>query len=65
MYSHSKRPYNLTLVRRLEPLLVAHKGDLYVAGHDHVLELTRPVKGVHHVVSGAGGEVRGIACMAL
>lgn len=55
MYSHSKRPYNQTLIRRLEPLFEKHKVDLYLAGHDHVLELTKPVKGVHYVVSGAGG----------
>ena len=34
LYSHSKRPYNATLIRRLEPLFVKHKVDLYVAGHD-------------------------------
>ncbi len=55
LYSHSKRPFNLTLIRRLEPLLVAHDVDLYVAGHDHVLDLIRPVRGVYHLTSGAGG----------
>ncbi|MBL4844908.1 MAG: metallophosphoesterase [Planctomycetes bacterium] len=55
MYSHSKRPYNRTLIRRLGPIFKRHKVDLYLAGHDHVLELTKPIEGVHYVVSGAGG----------
>lgn len=55
LYSHSMRPYNLRMIRHLEPLLVEHKVDLYLAGHDHVLEMTKPIKGVNYVVSGAGG----------
>ncbi|HBP17963.1 MAG TPA: hypothetical protein DEA08_09235 [Planctomycetes bacterium] len=53
MRSHSKRAYNRELIERLEPLLVAHGVCLYMAGHDHVLELVKPVQGVHHLVSGA------------
>lgn len=55
MRSHSKRAYNRDLIARLEPLLVEHGVCLYMAGHDHVLELVKPVKGVYHLVSGAGG----------
>lgn len=55
LYSHSKRPYNQTLIRRLEPLLSEHGVDLYMAGHDHSLELVKAQKGVLHLVSGAGG----------
>lgn len=55
LYSHSKRPYNQTLIRRLEHLFVKHQVDIYLAGHDHVLELVKPREGVLYAVSGAGG----------
>jgi acid phosphatase len=50
--SRSVRGDNQQLLARLEPLLLEGKADLYLAGHDHVLELMRPVQGVHYVVSG-------------
>lgn len=55
LYSHTARGFNHTLIRRLEPLLVRHRVDIYVAGHDHILDLVRPVRGVYHLVSGAAG----------
>jgi 3',5'-cyclic AMP phosphodiesterase CpdA len=58
LYSHGSRPYNLRMVRHLEPLLVKHKVDLYVAGHDHMLEMLKPINGVHYVVCGAGAGPR-------
>ena len=39
----------------LEPLLIKHKADLYLAGHDHNYERFAPIQGVRHVVSGGGG----------
>lgn len=54
LYSESVRPDNLTLIRRLEPMFVKYHVDAYVAGHDHVLELLKPIRGVTYVVSGAG-----------
>ena len=38
----------------LEPILVRHKVDLVLAGHDHHYERTVPMQGVTHVVSGGG-----------
>ncbi len=55
LYSHSKRFHNLRMIRHLEPILRRFNVDLYVAGHDHVLEMLKPVHGVNYVVSGAGG----------
>ncbi|MGE0708571.1 MAG: metallophosphoesterase [Planctomycetota bacterium] len=55
LYSYSKRPFHKTLIERIGPLFEKHKVDLYMAGHDHVLELLKPIKGVHHLVSGAAG----------
>jgi tartrate-resistant acid phosphatase type 5 len=39
----------------LLPLLVRHRVDLYLAGHDHDLEMLEPESGVHFAVSGAAG----------
>ena len=33
----------------------------YLAGHDHNLEIRKPINGVTYVVSGAGGKLRDIA----
>ena len=54
LYSHSIRGYNETMIAQIEPLLTRHKVDLYLAGHDHTLEMHKPVKGVNYVVSGGG-----------
>lgn len=43
----------------LEPLLVEHGVDLVLAGHDHFYQKLKPVGGVHHLVSGAAGKLRG------
>ena len=42
------------LQRVLEPILVRHRVDLVLCGHDHHYERTIPIDGVTHVVSGAG-----------
>ena len=55
LYSHSVRGYGDVMIARLEPLLTKYQVDLYLAVHDHTLEMHKPVKGVHHVVSGAAG----------
>ena len=34
---------------------IEHGVDLYIAGHDHALEMLKPVRGVHYVITGAGG----------
>jgi hypothetical protein len=39
----------------LEPLLIEHKVNLYLAGHDHDYERFKPVQGVQYIVSGGGG----------
>jgi acid phosphatase len=55
LYSHSSRGNDGAMINRLEPLFVEHGVDVYFAGHDHTLEMLKPVNGVHYVVSGAGG----------
>lgn len=58
LYSNGNHGGNAVLVSLLEPLFVRHGVDAYVAGHDHDLQLLKPVHGVHHIVSGAGGKHR-------
>ena len=54
-YGHNpSRGHNRVLIEKLEPILVKHKADIYFAGHDHTLEMLKPVKGVNYVISGAG-----------
>jgi acid phosphatase len=51
---HPKRGHNKPMVEHVGPLLEKHDVDVYFAGHDHSLEMIKPVVGVHHVISGAG-----------
>ncbi len=55
LYSHNPwRGASPTFVERLEPILVDGGVDLYLAGHDHFLDMMKPIKGIHHVTSGGG-----------
>jgi acid phosphatase len=55
VYSHGPHGDTRLLVENLEPILVEHKVDLFLAGHDHTLEMLKPVRGIHYVISGAAG----------
>lgn len=41
--------------RSLGPILRQHGVDLYLAGHDHILEMLQPQGGLHLVIAGAAG----------
>lgn len=60
MYTNSGRENDEAMLERLEPLFTRHGVDVYFAGHDHILELLRPVNGVQYVVSGGGGGPEGM-----
>lgn len=58
LYSHVEKlraGERRTMITELEPLFTKHKVDVYFAGHDHTLEMLKPVKGVHYVITGGGG----------
>lgn len=55
IYSSGEHGLNPSLQKTLEPILIRHKVDLYLAGHDHDYERFQPIQGVHHLVSGGGG----------
>lgn len=52
--SRSIRGDSPQLVEQLEPLLFRHQVELYLAGHDHCLELLKPIQGLTYLVSGGG-----------
>lgn len=60
LYTGGKRKDEKSFVRpHVEPLLEKHKVAIYFAGHEHDLQHIKPgQKGTHHVVSGAGSDVR-------
>ena len=51
---HGSNPY---LQRVLEPEIIGHV-DVVFAGHEHFYQKIRPIKGVHHITSGAAGKRR-------
>jgi len=56
LYSHVEKPREIerqAMIRQVEPLLIKHKVDLCLFGHDHTLEMLKPVNGVNHVITGA------------
>lgn len=54
-YSAGLKGSDLAVRAALEPVLVAHRVDLVLSGHDHNYERTVPIDGVTYMVSGGGG----------
>lgn len=55
IYSHNPwREASPEYLERVEPVLVEGGVDVYLAGHDHFLDMMKPVHGIHHVTSGGG-----------
>lgn len=64
MYSNGKHGYSPALIALLTSSLAEAGVDLYVAGHDHDLQILEPVNGTMHLVSGAGCRPRATQCKA-
>lgn len=60
LYSGGEHGDNEVMQHLLEPLFTKYGIDFYLAGHDHDLELLKPIKGVNYVISGAGGKHRDV-----
>lgn len=45
----------------LEPVFTKYKVDVYIAGHEHHLEYTKPEGPTHYIISGAASEARPVA----
>jgi hypothetical protein len=54
-YSSGGHGSDVSLRNAIEPVLVKHRVQLVLAGHDHNYERTLPQQGVLHVVTGGGG----------
>ncbi|MES2777084.1 MAG: tartrate-resistant acid phosphatase type 5 family protein [Bacteroidota bacterium] len=53
-----KSPETQKLRAFLEPMFQKYGVDLYICGHEHHLEYTKPEGNTHYIVSGAGSEAR-------
>ncbi|MBN1448424.1 MAG: metallophosphoesterase [Bacteroidetes bacterium] len=58
VYSHGHYGNNTTLIRHLAPLLEKHGVRAYLDGHEHDLQLIKPINGVRYIISGGGGGKR-------
>ena len=45
------------IIKKLKPLMDEHNVDIYLAGHDHDLQLLKDMN-THYVVSGGGAKIR-------
>lgn len=60
VYSNGQHGNTLSLIIQAKPLFEKHGVDAYFAGHDHDLQLLKPVNGVEYIVSGGGGKARSV-----
>ena len=60
LYSGGVHGNNKGLIALLEPVFLKYRVDLYLSGHDHDLEMKKPINGIHYVVSGGGGTHRSV-----
>jgi hypothetical protein len=58
IYSSGEHGTNLNLVDRLTPLLSRYEVQLYLNGHDHNYERTKPLVGTTYLTCGAGAKLR-------
>lgn len=60
IYSGGQHGPKKGLVRAIKPILERYPPDLYLAGHDHDLQLIepRPFRGTRYVISGGAGKAR-------
>jgi len=54
VFSNGPHGGSAAMLAKVEPILATHRVDLYIAGHDHCLELFKPIHGVSYCVSGGG-----------
>lgn len=60
VYSNGRHGDTRELIVKVKPLLEKYGVHLYLCGHDHSLQLIKPVGGVHYIVSGGGGKSTGV-----
>lgn len=60
IYSNGVYGNTLGMIRNVAPLLEKYKVDAYLCGHEHDLQLLKPVNGVQYIVSGGGSGARDV-----
>ncbi|MFM2429036.1 MAG: hypothetical protein RLZZ511_249 [Cyanobacteriota bacterium] len=55
IYSSGRYGTDRTLVERLGPIFQKHKVNLYINGHEHNYERTKPIDGTTYLITGHGG----------
>lgn len=58
VFSHGHYGNNRVMIKHLAPLLEKYKVNAYLNGHEHDLQLIKPVNNVRYIVSGGGGGKR-------
>jgi tartrate-resistant acid phosphatase type 5 len=58
LYSNGSHGNKEALIEIIEPVLLDYNADLYIAGHDHNLELLKNDTGPYYIVSGSGALLR-------
>ena len=58
LYTTARRGPEIELRRVLEPIFVAGKLDVVLAGHEHIYERFKPQKGIHHYTVGGAAKLR-------
>jgi len=60
IYSSAHYGINQALIAKLTPLFQKYRVQLYINGHDHVYERTRPINGTAYLICGAGAGTRSV-----
>src|SRR5919202_2465286 len=58
IYSSGQYGLNQPFIQALTPLFQKHRAPLYINGHEHNYERTRPIDGTSYVICGAGAGTR-------
>ncbi|GAB4199828.1 MAG: hypothetical protein Fur006_50840 [Coleofasciculaceae cyanobacterium] len=60
IYSSAHYGVNHAFIKTLTPLFQKYGVQLYINGHDHVYERTKPINGTTYLICGAGGGTRSV-----
>lgn len=55
LFSYGFHGFNGSLIPRLQPIL-KYRADIYIAGHEHNMQILGPLNDVYYIVNGAAGE---------
>ncbi|MEW6495141.1 MAG: metallophosphoesterase [Cyanobacteriota bacterium] len=60
IYSSGHYGLNKAFIKTLTPLFQKYRVQLYINGHDHVYERTKPIQGTTYLICGAGAGTRSV-----